>query len=105
MSINAHLIKKINIKTNNEDIRIEKIIERDPTFNTIKHWKLFELIRENNGDNTNIDLNGEITIDKESWKKILKKILKDETTPEELQIIEKISCELENNEYIQFECI
>lgn len=105
MAINAYLIKQININTYNDEIIIEKIIEKNPTFSLTHHEKIFELIQKHDCDNTNEDLTGEIVIDNESWKKVIINLLSDNLTNEELKIIEKISFDLKNKSVVYYEYI
>lgn len=104
MSVNAYLIKKINVKIKNEEVIIEKILEKTPTFNLNNDMKILELFQEYNCDNTNDDLNGELFIDKNTWITILKRLSCENFSVHELKIIKKITKELNNSEIIYFEC-
>lgn len=104
MTVNAYLIKKINSKIKDDEIIIEKIIEKTPTFNLNKHENILKLFQNHGSDNTNYDLNGEIVIDKITWKEILNNLLTEKYTSDELNIIEKITNDLKNKEIIFYEC-
>lgn len=104
MTVKAYLLKKINVKNNKDEIVIERILENEPTFNLNTNKKILELIQKINGDNTNEDLTGELVIDKYTWKKILNNLLKENFTPIELKIIEKITNDLKDREIIYYEC-
>ena len=104
MTVQAYLIKKIDSKIKDDEIIIEKRIEKTPTFNLTKHENILKLFQDYDGDNTNNDLNGELVIDRISWKKILNNLLKEKYTPDELNIIEKITVDLKNKETIFYEC-
>ena len=104
MTVNAYLIKEINTKIKDDNIIIEKILEKTPTFNLNHNQKILELFQEYGCDNTNDDLNGELVIDKYSWEKILNNILPELYTPIELKIIEKITNDLINKEIIYYKC-
>lgn len=104
MTIKAHLIKEINIKDRNEEIKIEKIIEKTPTFNLKSDTNILRLFQEISGDNLNNDLNGELYVDKTSWNTFLNSTKKDKFTSKELKIIKKITRDIENKEFILYEC-
>ena len=104
MTVQAYLIKKIDSKIKDDEIIIEKRIEKTPTFNLTKHKNILKLFQEYNGDNTNNDLNGELVIDKISWKEILNNLLSEKYTQDELNIIEKINLDFKNKEIVFYEC-
>ncbi|MDO5859573.1 hypothetical protein [Methanobrevibacter sp.] len=104
MTVQAYLIKDISSKTKDNEITIEKIIEKTPTFNLNNHENILKLFQSNECDNTNKDLNGELTIDKITWKEILTNLSTEKYTPEELNIIDKITKDLKNKEIIFYEC-
>lgn len=103
MTINAHLIKKINLKIKNDELIIEKILEKNPSFN-LNNKKLLEVFQNHEFDNTNSDLNGEIIIDKITWNKISNELQTKINTKNELEIIKKITKDLKNKEIIYYEC-
>lgn len=104
MSVNAYLIKKINSKTKDNELIIEKILKKTPTFNLNSHSKIWKLLQEHHCDNVNEDLNGEIVIDKYVWKNILNNLSTENYTSEELKIIKNITKELKNKEIIYYDC-
>ncbi len=104
MTINAHLIKEINIKTNNETIIIEKILEKSPTFNLNRNKKIFELFQEEGYVNLNEDLSGELSMDKQTWEKIVNNLVTNPLSSENLNILKKITLDLKNNEIVYYAC-
>lgn len=104
MTVKAYLVKKITSKIEDDEMIIEKKLEKTPTFNLNKHENILKIFQENNGDNTNDDLNGELVIDKDTWQKILNGILTEEYTLDELNIIKKITNDLKNKKIIYYEC-
>ncbi len=104
MVVNAHLIKKIDIKTTDDEIIIEKILEKTPTFNSRRDDKILKLFLDYGCDNTNDDLNGELIMNKETWSDILNELNYENLTSDELKIIQKITTDLTNNEIIFYEC-
>ena len=104
MTVNAYLIKEIKLKIKDDDLIIEKILERIPTFNLNHDKKILELFQKYGCDDTNDDLNGELIIDKNTWENVLNNISRDLYTPIELKIIAKITNDLKNNEIIYYKC-
>ena len=104
MIVNAYLIKEIEIKTTDDEIILEKILERTPTFNSRRDYKILKLFLDYGGDNTNDDLNGELTMDKETWSNILNELDYENLTPDELKIVQKITTDLDNDEIVFYEC-
>ena len=104
MTVNAHLIKTINLQTTDDEIILEKILERTPTFNSRRDYKILKLFLDYGGDNTNDDLNGELTMDKETWSNILNELDYENLTPDELKIVQKITTDLDNDEIVFYEC-
>lgn len=104
MTVNAHLIKTINLQTTDDEIILEKILERTPTFNSRRDYEILKLFLDYGGDNTNDDLNGELTMDKETWSNILNELDYENLTPDELKIVQKITTDLDNDEIVFYEC-
>lgn len=104
MSIKAYLIKEMNMKTENEQIKIEKTIEREPTLYLTKNSAIFDLIQKQKLDNLNEDLNGEIVIDKTSWKEILHELNMSNIKKYEKNSINKINNEFKTKDILFFEC-
>lgn len=104
MTVNAHLIKTINLQTTDDEIILEKILERTATFNSRRDYKILKLFLDYGGDNTNDDLNGELTMDKETWSNILNELDYENLTPDELKIIKKITNDLSDDEIVFYEC-
>ena len=63
-----------------------------------------KLFLDYGGDNTNDDLNGELTMDKETWSNILNELDYENLTPDELKIVQKITTDLDNDEIVFYEC-
>ena len=104
MVVKAYLIKTTNIKTNENEIIIEKILEKTSTFNLRKDEKILKLFLDYGCDNTNDDLNGELFMDKETWSDILSELDYENLTCDELKIIQKITNDLSGEEIIFYEC-
>ena len=104
MTVNAHLIKTINLQTTDDEIILEKILERTPTFNSRRDYEILKLFLDYGGDTTNDDLNGELTMDKETWSNILNELDYENLTPDELKIIKKITTDLDTDEIVFYEC-
>ena len=104
MTVNAHLIKTINLKTKDNEIIIEKILERTPTFNSRKDGKIMKLFLDYGCDNTTDDLNGEVFMDKKTWQEILANLTPDDYTFDELNILQKITLDLADEEIVFYEC-
>lgn len=104
MVVKAYLIKTTNIKTNDNELIIEKILEKKPTFNSRTNGRILKLFLDYGCDNTNDDLNGELFMDKETWQEILTNLTSEDYTEDELKIIQKISDDLANEEIIFYEC-
>ena len=104
VTVRAYLIKKINVKTNEDEMIIEKILEKSPSF-SLKNEKILTIFENNNFTNLNDDLNGEISIDKYSWLKILEDIDYGDFTQKDCLIFEKISNDLSDNDVVYYECL
>lgn len=104
MAVKAYLLKKINVKNNDDEIIIERILENKPTFTLNNNERILKLFQESKGDNINEDLTGELTIDRKSWIILLNNILIEEFTPKERNIIKKITKDLKNNGIVFYEC-
>lgn len=103
MTIKAYLIKMINMKIKNDEIIIEKKLEKTPAFYLKNNEKLLTQLQKYECNNINDDLNGEIVIDKITWTKILNEGL-EEYTSNELNTIKQITNDLKNNEIIFYNC-
>ena len=73
--------------------------------NSRKDYKILKLFLDYGGDNTNDDLNGELTIDKETWPDILNELDYENLTSDELKIVQKITADLDNDEIVFYECL
>lgn len=104
MVVQAYKIKAINTRIDDDNIIIEKILEKTPTFNLRKDEKILKLFLDHEFDNTNNDLNGELFMDKETWLDILNKLKPRNYSSNDLKIIEKITKDLKNEEIIFYEC-
>ena len=102
MSINAYLIKNISLKITENEYIYQKTLEKTPTFSITNNENIFKIFQENNGDNTNADLTGEICIDKESWINTISNL---NTTDEETKIIQKISDDFKNKDTLYYHCM
>lgn len=104
MVVKAYLIKTIKTRTEDDELIIEKILEKTPTFNLRTNEKILKLFLDNGFDNTNDDLNGELFMDKETWQEILNSLIPENYSPNDLKIIRKITKDLKDEEIIFYEC-
>ena len=102
MSTKAYLIKDVNIKTNEDNIIFEKVLEKTPTFSLSDDEKIFNLFADNDCDKTGDDFFGELVMDTSTWEDILENL--DELTPHEQSIIDRITTALKYDDIIHFEC-
>lgn len=102
MSVNAYKILNNNVTILKEIIKIEKTIEKTPTFNISRHNNIFKIFQEFGVDCTNEDCVGQIEIDNGDFEE---KINKFDFTNEEKNILKIIKKDLIENNYISFECM
>ena len=101
MSVRAYLIKKIDVNYENDEIIIKKVLNKTPSFK-VNHEKILELFDYER--NLNEDLNGELTMDRYTWSNILKDLDFSKYSEYELEMIENISNDMKDNDFICYYC-
>lgn len=105
MSVNAYLVKDIDLKTTENEIIIKKTLAKDSTFKLSTDFKIFEIFQKFGEDHTNQDCLGEITIDREGFNKFKNSYNPLKYTKEEKRIINEIESNLKDCEITFYELI
>ncbi len=102
MSVKAYKILINHTTILDNVIKIEKTIEKTPTFNITHHENIFKIFQEYGVDCTNEDCIGQIEIDNLDFENYMDEF---DFTDEERNILKKIKKDLIIDNYLSFECM